>query len=596
MFNRKFSNRARAVVAAGAMLSGLIGTAVVAPAASATLQFPSFTFSLAAEGAQPTAPRFYEGFSNTINVAGSETAEYALEQVGALYNNAGIFGCNQNSDKRTCASTDILPSTDVYDNFDHDVVSNAQAVGSAAGVQQLCTAGADGYEPSEPSPIPATWPYYEYPTPEQANEGADGIPIDLVRASASEADLTAHGVSVCADLQQQAIAADAVVGIDFRPQGTTAGQLPDGTPVEEVAPATPIDFSNVGGAGSTTDTAYRVFCDPATDPLAITTWDQLYAAENIPNPPSPDQPLVLWGPKNNSGTGATWYTFAGCGTGTGRIPSNHLVTENDAQQVGQYAAQDSSETVQEMNPSTCTGTPVVCGTTNVTIDNCDGSGVGSGLGTSSYGNTPQSPYSSNEQCVAQEVADSLFFMSYGYYFSHPFTAAVAVPTEAQGTSPSYIDLTIGSASGDLYEVGGSASTVGGATVNSTDLGQPGTGGVTGDPRATPGSGVLTGRDLWLDYLVDHVRASTAAFVNWVCDYSDYISPKGADLTTGQPIDNEITSDLGAWGWNRLSCDGGTGAFAGRGSTYTSPITNTTGTYNGVGYTEPVIDPGPPNNE
>src|SRR5580698_4292045 len=183
MLNRKFSNRARAVVAAGAMLSGLIGTAVVAPAASATLQFPSFTFSLAAEGTQPTAPRFYEGFSNTINVAGSETAEYALEQVGALYNNAGIFGCNQNSDKRTCATTGILPSTDVYDNFDHDVVSNAQAVGSAAGVQQLCTAGADGYEPSQPSPIPATWPYYQYPTPEQANEGADGIPIDLVRAS-----------------------------------------------------------------------------------------------------------------------------------------------------------------------------------------------------------------------------------------------------------------------------------------------------------------------------------------------------------------------------------------------------------------------------
>ena len=303
MPNRKFSNRARAVIAAGAMLSGLIGTAAVAPAANAALSFPSFTLSVAAEGTQPTAPRFYEGFSNTINIAGSETAEYALEPIGALYNNAGIFGCNQNSDKRTCnTSSPVLPSTDVYDNYDHDIVSNAQAVGSAAGVTQLCTAGSSGLEPSQPSPIPAAWPYYTYPTP-GANEGADGIPIDLVRASASEADLGNHGVTVCSDLQQQAVAADAVIGLDFTPQGSTAGQLPDGTSVEEVAPSTPIDFSNTGGPGSATDTAYRVFCDPATDPLAITTWDQLYAAEGIANPPSPDQPIVLWGRRTTRAPG-----------------------------------------------------------------------------------------------------------------------------------------------------------------------------------------------------------------------------------------------------------------------------------------------------
>lgn len=615
MLNRKFSNRAKALVASGAMLSGLIGSVAVAPAANAALQFPSYTLNVAAEGTQPTAPRFFEGFSNQVNIAGSETLEYALETIGSLYNNAGVFGCAQNGDKRTCATPSVVGSTDIYDNFDHDVVNNVQAVGSAAGVQDLCTAGADGYEPSQPSPIPATWPYYQYPTPEQANEGADGIPVDLARSSAAQADLTAHGVTVCADAQQQGFAADAIIVLGFDPQGSTAGQLPDTTPVEEVAPSTPIDLSNTGGPGTATDTAWRVFCDAASDPLSITTWDQLYEAEGIANPPSPDQPIVLQGIQNKSGTGATWYTFSGCGSTNGRIPTDHLMAENDAQQISQYEAQDSPDTTYPLNatgcsasttPETCTGsTPVVTGAASspVTIDNCGGSGAGSGLGTASYGNAPtgKNPgtgltWASNEQCVAQMIADSLFPMSYGYYFSHPFTAAVSIPTGAQGTNPDYIDLTPGTASGDLYEVGGSATTIGGAAVSGSDLGQPGTGGVTGDPRATPGSGVQTGRDLWLDYLIDHVRASTAAFVNWLCDYNDYISPKALDQETGQPIDNEITAAVQSWGWQRLSCDGGTGAFGARGSTYTSPITNTTGTIGSTAYTEPVIDPGPPNNE
>ena len=65
---------------------------LTAPVANADV-YTSYTLQVAAEGT-PVAPRFFEGFSNTINVAGSETAEYALEEVGRLYNNAGIFGCN----------------------------------------------------------------------------------------------------------------------------------------------------------------------------------------------------------------------------------------------------------------------------------------------------------------------------------------------------------------------------------------------------------------------------------------------------------------------------------------------------------------------
>lgn len=599
MLKPNFSRRAIAAVTAGAMLSGLLGSAIVAPAANAALQFPTYSLTVAAPGTQPTGPQFFEGFSNTVNVAGSETAEYALELVGALYNNAGIFGCLQNSDKRVCQNWNVSgttvasmvsPSTDIYDNFDHDIINNAQAVGSAAGIQEACQTPS-AQDPNEPASLTAGnggvypyWPYYTYPTP-SGTEGANGIPIDLVRASASLADIQNHVTyTVCTDMAQQAVAQDAVVALSFSPG--TAGLLPDGTAVHDVAPAT-LDFTNAGGAGSATDTAWRVFCD-TSGPLAITTWDQLYALEGIPNPPSPDQPLVLWGPKNNSGTGATWFTFAGCGTSTGNIISSHTITENDAQQLSQYAAQNTTHNLP-VNTTGCnsTTTPAcgVGGNSGPTIpaatgntaggtafltDNCGGTGsTTSGLGTSTY--TP-----ANEACVAQEVADSLFPMSYGYYVSHPYTAAVTIPSSAGGgTSPSYID-------NSNYQVVGNASTIGGTVVSGPGLGQPTA--VSGDPRADNSNAVLTGRDLWMDYLTDHVRASAAAFVNWACDLNDYIAPKGLDLTTGVPIDTEITNALTSWGWNRISCDGGTGVVGGRGSTYTSPITSA------------IIDPGPPNNE
>ncbi|HUB70655.1 MAG TPA: hypothetical protein VL984_09545, partial [Acidimicrobiales bacterium] len=322
------------------------------------------------------------------------------------------------------------------------------------------------------------------------------------------------------------------------------------------------------------------------------------------NPPSPDQPIVLWGTKNNSGTGATFYDFAGCGTTNGRILSDHTITENNAQQLSEYAADNPSGTIY-LNTTGCPsngtdaagescgadGTTGASSTTfpggTATTDDCGGNGTSStGLGTSSYTTT-------NEACVDQEVADSIFFMSYGYYASHPFTASVTIPTSAVGSSPGYLDqgfVTSGTAFN--YEVVGTATTIAKDTVSGPYLGLPGTGGVAGDPRATNAIAVQTGRDLWMDYLNDHVRASAAALINWVCDYDDYVAPKALDQTTGLPYDQEITNDITAWGWGRLSCDGGSGAFGVSGSTYTAPITGTAGSGNGA----PIIDPGPPNNE
>ena len=82
--------------------------------------------------------------------------------------------------------------------------------------------------------------------------------------------------------------------------------------------------------------------------------------------------------------------------------------------------------------------------------------------------------------------------------------------------------------------------------------------VTGDPRGQNTGAVATGRNLYLDYIPGHVRASAAGFVNWVCDAGNTLEPKGVDETTGVPYDTEVTQDVTAWGWNRISCDLGTG--------------------------------------
>jgi len=627
MLIRKLTRRSRLIVAGGATLCVLVGTAVTAPLANAVPlpTVPSgWTFSVAAEGTAPVAPNYFEGFASTINMGGSETAEYAFEGIGSLYTNAGIFGCNQNSDKRTCTTSgSVLPSTDTYDNFDHNVVVQGEAVGSATGAQDLCNNEGAGTAPTEPSPIPNSWPYYTYPAA-NTNLGADGIPLDLVRASASDADLTNHGDNFtgCPDLSQAAVASDAVVNLDFNPVVPAAVVTSDGLtqPVDPASGVT-LDFNNgtvaptyVSGESTATcvtggtcpigqntwaDTAWRVFCAPSNSPLAITTWDQLFQAENLGSGPSPDQPLVLWGPKNNSGTGATWYTYAGCGTGYGRILNPaHLFTENDAQQISQYAAQDLHQAIS-LNTTSCpantsvadpsqNGSPLVpCGpfgttgasSATATVDNCGGTGATtSGLGTSTW-------TAANEQCVYQEVADSLFFMSYGYLASHPFTASVTIPSVANGNNVNWIykmpqaATTAPQLSAASYQVKGAISTIAGQQVSGPVLGQPTP--VIGAPRANNPSAVLTGRDLWIDYLSDHVRASAAGFVNWFCDAGQNILPKGFDNTTGAPYDTEITQDITAWGFGRLNCD--------LGST-TAPVTYT------PAIASAVIDPGPPNNE
>jgi hypothetical protein len=62
----------------------------------------------------------------------------------------------------------------------------------------------------------------------------------------------------------------------------------------------------------------------------------------------------------------------------------------------------------------------------------------------------------------------------------------------------------------------------------------------------------TARSLYNIYRTSTVRASTADFLNWICD-SNNVFQKGVDLSTGKNYDQEITTAIQTtYGFIRLT--------------------------------------------
>ena len=324
MPNRKFSNRVRAVVVSGAMLSGLIGTAFVAPAANADV-YSSYNLKIAAPGTQPVAPpNFSKGFSvHRSNVAGSETAEYALEGVGNLYNNAGIFGCSQNSDKRTCsgvggagpfnASAAYTANSDIYDNFDHDVVQQRRRRSVRPQVCSTCARHPPRRIPTSSASLTAGnggvypyWPYYTYPTPVSPQRGAPRHPDRPgaglgVNRRPSEPRHIRH--RLFGPRPAGCRLRDAVIGLSFSPHGTTAWCTAAGRHHSARCCPTRARLHQHRwrrfGDGHCVEGVLRHL----RPPLQISTWDQLYALEGLSG--GPDHPINHWsfgGEEQSSGT------------------------------------------------------------------------------------------------------------------------------------------------------------------------------------------------------------------------------------------------------------------------------------------------------
>lgn len=86
-----------------------------------------------------------ESASNVDRGAGSDTTLFMMQQLGLLYNDAGLYGCNLTTNNSDCDNTEGTnvesdsAATDTVDNFDRTEITNGiNLIGSGNGLKQLC--------------------------------------------------------------------------------------------------------------------------------------------------------------------------------------------------------------------------------------------------------------------------------------------------------------------------------------------------------------------------------------------------------------------------------------------------------------------------
>ena len=145
-----------------------------------------------------------------------------------------------------------------------------------------------------------------------------------------------------------------------------------------------------------------------------------------------------------------------------------------------------------------------------------------------------------------EIVTSLYYESNGVFNSTPYAGAECFPdlTNAQGCDP----------------------TSGGVLYSATQL--------TANNKGFTPTNILnnnypTARTLFNVYNTGNLNASAAGFVNWVCDSQTAIT-KQKDNSSGVNFDNELTSIIGSYGFQRLT---DTSKQASAGATPADGVTN-----------------------
>ena len=134
-----------------------------------------------------------------------------------------------------------------------------------------------------------------------------------------------------------------------------------------------------------------------------------------------------------------------------------------------------------------------------------------------------------------DIATSLYFEGFGYYNTIA-NAATASLTPGTGTVPAGVPTAY---TGTLTSEG--------------DVANPG--GVTPSIAHERSNVYPTSRTLFNIYRTDTVTASTAGFLNWICDTNPAgggLQTKGKDQLYGGNFDNEITNTINNFGFSRLT--------------------------------------------
>jgi hypothetical protein len=542
----------------------LLGVGMAGTASAATI--PGFPGQAGSPNASAPVPAFdtypwwlpenttngTDPISNTDTSEGSDTTLYVMQAIGDLYSQAGIspFSCsvaataNSVCQQPTVSTPDPNNTqSDETDNFSGtQELAGTNDVGSGNGQDELCS--------SNPSaPANTTVNYSRSSKPVSTSTCPSGVELGFAKDAVVGVDFTtinpaaygtpsgylsqtdpqctssgagfypsyaaSNGALTCTKFPAAGIGpvADGWLPTDPTNCGTGGGPACSGTAFTNIT-----NTALSGGTGATS-VAYRLFCQhgPSATPNTsqITDWGQLtnLSAANNGGTAQPvgdgvpiGVPVRVIGVNTGQATATTFYSFAQSGITNGTNCTDTGTTIN-ANTIDPNAA---SGPDPDANQGPAGGT----GNNEIALES-----DAPQIGDFASANWPSDPADE-----AVDIATSVYFMGYGSYGVNPVasTASIVSGTIPAG-DPSAFTERIQTANGVAASIAHERS------------------------NAYPMS-----RTLFNIYRTDTVRASTAGFLNWLCDSNSSIQ-KGTDNVDGGNYDTDLTNIInGQYGLSRLT--------------------------------------------
>jgi hypothetical protein len=451
-----------------------------------------------AGGSSPVAPSFNNGNVEAVRGTGSDTTFFMMQKIGDLYTGAGLYGCTLNSAGGQTLFNSLDPAS------------------STANQQSFCQKNAN----VDTTDATDNWNRTE------VTQGVDDVgsgagqsqlcgsinsplPVDFARSSKPAG--TACGTLAQTGYAKDGVPATAFPGINPSAFGTAPGGSPyasiNGGDVGPVAkgwlpgdpvggPYTGTPFTNVANndnGGSAGSTAYRLWC--ASDSTRITDWGQLtnLSASGVGN----------GGVAKTVGNGAPVgipLRIMGVNASSGTVSIFAGFAESGVSSGG-CASNTNTNAANDPNPATAPSP----NSAHVALEN----------NASQISDFAANDFPGDTVSQAIEAATTLYYESNGVLNSVPFSGSA--------------------------QIGGSTFSASKLSLNSK----------AASTAFILGNSYPTARTLFNIYRTDTVRASTAGFLNWVCDSQSGIT-KGKDNSTGLNFDTELGTLISSFGFIRLT--------------------------------------------
>ncbi len=453
-----------------------------------------------------TSPHFFVGHVESIRNAGSDTTFFLSQTLADYFEQSGLYGCNLDSSASPAYSScvnapgDLSATTDTTDNYDHiEITTGLGKIGSGDGQKQLC--GAEGAE--------FTVDYARSSKPPSSSNGCsdmvglgfakDGVPsVDFPGAEGpGTATGSAWGSQIVGPVAAGWLPGDPVT-CDQGAANTSTNPL-NSTSNPRVGiladSCSGVPFESLdNNSGPAPSTAFNIWCN--TGAGRIDDWGQL---TNLTGSEVPGQgtaigiPITVVGVNTGSGTEFTFDQFVNSSQATGPCSGSGNVDANS------YLGPNPSNTAENENS---------------VLENNDAQ-LGDFAATDFPGSDPT-------QAADQSalVATSLYFISNGVYNSNIHARLVTLSNGTQIAANKMLENEVVP-----------TTTQTGTLMNNT---------------------YPTARTLYNIYRTTTVRASTADFLDWICDANNVFT-KGKDLYTGKNYDTEITTAINTtYGFIRLT--------------------------------------------